>query len=280
MNKKAWIKPTLILFVLFILGFISPAKPIDPWNLFSLKKIANLIFALAFVQALGSVLISLLGARVGAIITGFLGGLVSSTATTASLARKSLTSLKDEVPAEILTFLSATLAMLLEALAISIYGTTEFHRNFIILFAGPIFTTLLMIVYQTKRARPQQLALGDTELKLLPILKLSAFILSVLTLSKFLQTIFGRAGLLALTFIVSLFEIHGSVIANLQLHESGTLGVQFLGGLLATSIVAASCSKLFLVLTLGSPQLKKSILRTTIVLNLSLAVSGLIFYFV
>ena len=208
-----------------------------------------------------------------------MGGLVSSTATTASLARESLVSADGDTPAEMLTFLSATLAMLMEGLAITIYGTNDIHWEFFILFSGPVLTTLLMIAYQARKATSQKLILRDTQLEILPIIKLAAFVLGILTLSKLLQAAFGKAGLLVLTFIVSLFEIHGSVIANLQLHDSGAINVEVLGGLLAVSIVASYISKLFLVMTLGRASLKKSILKATAVLFLSLAASGLMFYF-
>jgi len=276
---KIWIKTTLILLTLLALGWISPEGTIDPWKLFSPKKIANLIFALAFVQAIGSVLIRALGTQMGALLTGFLGGLVSSTATTASLARKSLHSLPGEVPAEMLTFLSATLAMLLEAVAITLYGVGDVHGSIFILFSGPVVATLVMIGYQMRKASAQELILPETQLSILPLIKLAAFVVGVLTASKLLQEAVGQAGLLVLTFFVSLFEIHGSVIANLQLHESGTITVRVLGGLLAISVVASCASKLFLVGTLGSTSLKKAVVIATIFLFLSLAGSGSIFYF-
>ena len=278
MKIRFWIKPAVILVVLFVLGWILPLASIDPWNLFSPKKIVNLIFALAFIQALGSVSISLLGARIGAIFSGFLGGLVSSTATTASLARKSSMSSKGETPTETLTFLSATLAMLIEALAITTYGTQDFHWSLLILFSGPIFSVLLMIVFLSRIRTQQQLTLSEIQFDILPILKLSVFIIGVLAVSKILQTAFGQAGLLVLTFIVSLFEIHGSVIANLQLHDSGVMSAQSLGNVLAVSMMASFISKLFLVLTIGSSPLKKSVIKSTLVLFLSLVVSWISFY--
>ncbi len=245
MKSKNWIKPTLILMVLFGLGWISPAGTIDPWKLFSPKKIANLIFALAFIQALGSILISLLGTRIGAILTGFLGGLVSSTATTAALARKSALAAKSVTPTETLTFLSATLAMLIEAFAITVYGANDIHWSFLVLFCGPMLAAVLMIIYQARIATKKPLTLNDSRLELLPILKLAGFIIGVLAVSKLLQTAFGQAGLLVLTFIVSLFEIHGSVIANLQLHDLGAISLKSLGGCVAISILASNLSKLF-----------------------------------
>lgn len=277
MKSGFWIKPTVILVVLFLLGKISPSNSIDPWNLFSPKRIVNLIFALAFIQALGSLSIWLLGTRIGAIFSGFLGGLVSSTATTASLARKSSLSKNVKKPPETLSFLSATLAMLLEALAITSYGAKDVQWNLLILFSGPLLSVVMMIIFYARVATKHEPTRNEAKLEFLPILKLSGFIIAALGLSKILQSAFGQARLLVLTFIVSLFEIHGSVIANLQLHDVGEISAKSLGSFLAVSIIASYTSKLFLVLTMGSSEFKKSVMKSTLILFLSLAVSWTLF---
>jgi hypothetical protein len=82
-----------------------------------------------------------------------------------------------------------------------------------------------------------------------------------------------------LTFLVSLFEIHGSVIANIQMRDAGAFSVQFLGGLLAISVVASYLSKLFLIQTIGSTALRNKVLKYTAYLFLSLIVSWVTFLF-
>lgn len=236
-----------------------------------------MIFALAFIQTLGLLMIQVLGSRLGAILTGFAGGLISSTATTASLARNSIQSLKSDVATENLTFLCATLAMLLEALAITVFGTEDVHSVLLVILLGPILATVIMIIFQSQISTNQSPPLENTRLDILPILKLSAFIIGILTFSKILQNIFGQSGLLALTFIMSLFEIHGSVIANVQLHDTGAITVQQLGGLLVISVAASYLSKLFLVFTLGSAVLKTTVAKSTAVLFFSLFSSWVIF---
>ena len=116
--------------------------------------------------------------------------------------------------------------------------------------------------------------------KILPILKLAAVIILILTVSKILQAFFGRSGLIVLTFLVSLFEIHGSVIANIQMHDAGAFTVKFLGGLLAISASASYISKLFLVHTMGSRGLRARVIKYTGILFLALVLSWVVFMFV
>jgi uncharacterized membrane protein (DUF4010 family) len=274
---SSWLKPAVSVAVLFLLVCLSPSQALDPWNLFSPKKVATMFFALALLQATGSVLARLLGARAGAILTGFLGGLISSTATTAALAKRSKISAEKGSKTETLTFLAATGAMLFEGLALLLSGTTQFHPDLALIFLGPLLLTAGLIYRHAKQMVSRSVVLESRPFEILPLLKLAAFIVAVLALSKLLQKVFGQAGLMVLTFLVSLFEIHGSVIANLQLHESGGVSVSLLGSLLAISIFASYLSKLLLIFSIGSNLLRKDATKITALLLLSLVGSYLIF---
>jgi uncharacterized membrane protein (DUF4010 family) len=273
MAIATWIKPSITLAALGLLAWLAPIAPIDPWSLLSPRNIATMILALAMIQAFGSSLAHCLGTRTGAILTGFLGGLVSSTATTASLARRSKLSSQSDSSSEILTFLSATGAMLIEGLALVITGTKNLHFSILLIFIGPILATLGLIFVQYRTLEDRSGSSEPSTFELLPILKLSAFIVAILAVSKICQNLFGQNGLLAVTSLVSLFEIHGSVIANIQLHESGDVTINFLCSLLAVSIVASYLSKLFLISTLGSPSLRSYAIKRTLFLFCTLAMS-------
>jgi len=136
-----------------------------------------------------------------------------------------------------------------------------------------------MIFVQSRKLAHKNLEIEHSGFKILPILKLSAFIVTILVLSKLLQNSFGQSGLSILTFLVSLFEVHGSVIANIQLHDAGVFEIQALGNLLAITIIASCLSKLFLIFTLGSSELWNRALKRTLLLFLSLGMSWALFQF-
>lgn len=273
---RHWLKPTLTLVILFCIAWLTPVTPLDPWNLLSPRKIATMVFALALIQALGSWMSEYLGARNGAILTGFFGGLVSSTAATASLARRSKTSSTQTGASEMLTFLAATGAMLFEGLALVTAGAAKAHVSVLLVFIGPIAATLAMIFVQYRRMNGHPVTQNTSSFQILPILKLSLFIIAILSVSKISQNLFGENGLLVLTSLVSLFEIHGSIIANVQLHEASAISFKFLCSLLAVSVAASYFSKLFLIFTLGSPALRTRALKCTLVIFCSLALSWVI----
>lgn len=278
-NQKNWFKPVSILLTLLFASIFLPPGPVDPWGLFGLKKIVTIIFALTFIQVMSSITIQFLGSRAGVIVTGYLGGLISSTATTASLARRSKISTTNGVTLELLSFLSATLAMLFEGLTIILFGTRDFHSVLSIILLGPIFATVLMILFISKKQSAGYIKIDSANFKIMPILKLSVFIISILALSKILQKLVGQSGLFILTFVVSLFEIHGSLVANVQLHDAGAFDVRVLGASLAISVVASYISKVFLIFSMGSSALAKQALKYTALLFLSLFAGWAFFLF-
>lgn len=273
------LKTGFLLLFLFMLASLLPAGPVDPWNLIHAKKIAFMIFALVFVQAMGLWLNRTMGARLGSIFSGFLGGLISSTATIASIARTSKNNPGSPPDGGTLTFLSATLAMLFEGMAILYLGLTEVRPALFLLFLGPVCVTLIMILIESRQPNEPSRNLPETGPDMFSLLKLSSFVIGLLIFSKILQRLVGPGALLALTFVVSLFEIHGSIIANVQLLDDGLIRAEWLGGLLGISLVASYLSKLFIALTLGSALFKRSVGFSTLFLLLSLALSWLGFHF-
>ncbi len=172
------------------------------------------------------------------------------------------------------------MAMLIEGAVLLTLGTSQIHASLLIIFFGPALVAAVMIFLLARRLPHRKTADGVPEVEILPILKLSAFILGVLAVSRLLQNVFGESGLALLTFIVSLFEVHGSIIANIQLHDSNVIGLQLLGGLLAISAAASMISKLFIVYTLASDLLRHAVLKYSAILFTSLVLSWALFQFV
>jgi uncharacterized membrane protein (DUF4010 family) len=272
-HVRPWLKPSLALVLLALLTWFAPAVPLDPWHLMNPKKIATMIFALAIVQVFGSLMAQRLGVRTGALLTGFLGGLVSSTATTASLAKRSQDLDQASTASAMLTFLAATSAMLIEGMVLVTTGLAVVHWPLLLVFAGPLLATGALIFIQSRQFRGNTKPSAISEFEVLPILKLALFIILIITVSKLLQNYFGQNGIVILTSLVSLFEIHGSIIANVEMHEAGASTAVFLCGLLSISVAASYVSKLFLISTLGSSALKRQAVLSTVVLFCSLAAS-------
>lgn len=256
-----WLKALLYLLTIYTILLLAPEHPIDPWHLFSLKKLATMIFALSLIQFFGAVFVRFFGIKLGLILTGLMSGFISSTAATASLAKKSVKLSVIHTKAEALTFLSSTLAMLIEAQILLFIGLQKPIYPLYFLLGVPILVTGFLVIYNSKKIHAQEIKYSPPELYAIKsTLKLALFILLIISVSKIFQNILGQQSLTILTFAISLFEIHGSIIANLQLHESGSIDTKLLTTLIAISIFASYVSKIFLIYSIGSQYLKSIIL--------------------
>jgi uncharacterized membrane protein (DUF4010 family) len=171
------------------------------------------------------------------------------------------------------------MAMLVLGFTIVMFGLDRFHFELLLIFAGPIFVNFLAIIFLSKKCPASKTLAKSGELKIFPILKLTVFIVFILAASKYLQILFGNLGLFVLTFIVSLFEIHGSMIANIQLHNAEMISLQTLGMFLCLSIAASFISKIGLVMVLATRALSKVFVFYCAILILSLSVGWAPFYF-
>lgn len=71
----------------FILYPITPAEPIDPWDLLNLQRALLIVLLVSAISFASFLVVRRYGSEFGLPFSGFLGGLVNSEATTASLAR-------------------------------------------------------------------------------------------------------------------------------------------------------------------------------------------------
>lgn len=281
MNRfKTWLKPGIILISLALLSLLAPDRALDPWELIHLKKISLLILSLGVIQLLAEILITSLGPRAGVMIAGFLSGLISSTALTATIARKSEDQPSLSLTVATLTYLWGNMAMLCQALLFILIGTRSLPLPLLLIFVGPTLTTAFMIATRAQAAKEKfETVKKSFSFQVGPILKLATFILVILALSKVLQQSMGQSGLFMLTFIASLFEIHGTIIANVQIFEARGIELEALAALVAISIASSYLSKLFLVATLGRNEFKKIILKVTLWMLASLGLSWGLFIF-
>ncbi|HXV12617.1 MAG TPA: MgtC/SapB family protein [Candidatus Krumholzibacteria bacterium] len=78
-----------LLIVVFIVLPVVPRRPVDPWGVINPYPMTWLVILIAGLSLLGYVVARWLGPKRGTAVTGLAGGLVSSTAVTLSLSRRS-----------------------------------------------------------------------------------------------------------------------------------------------------------------------------------------------
>ncbi len=83
--------------------------------------------------------------------------------------------------------------MLFEGLALVITGASQAHLSHLLIFVGPILATLAMILLRLRRLTDHTDPPPGTDFQMLPILKLSFFIIAILTISNSFKEYLVRA---------------------------------------------------------------------------------------
>lgn len=290
-----WLKPKSLLISnwggagLFLLlafvgaKFLLPSTPVDPWGLFSPANIAWVIFSLSLIQFIGALLAKMIGASAGLVLTGFLGGFVSSTAITVSLCRLNQSKTGKSSLTLLMALISSVLAMLIEAgVLIFAAGAEAFHYVHNML-ALPFLTGLIVLGvlwgWKSKSKVHMPMAGFDRVINYQSVINLTTFIILILFASKFLQQMFGDSSIRLLTFLVSLFEVHGSLIASAQrVVVFGLVEGEF-KILVMLSLLASLFSKLLLCTFLGSKAFASQVFLVMLLLASSIGIGFLTNFF-
>ncbi len=244
---------TAIIFVIFALGIlpILPNHTIDPWDLFNPYNFAILIVTIAAIQFTGYITIRLFGERFGMALTGFLGGLISSTAVFANLSQtlRIHPHFKFSV---IASAMLATMAMLIEIMAIIfVASSTLFFFMFkplIVMIVTAFILTALLLSCQKKNEKA--LINIKSPLNLSSILKTSIFIALTLVLVVIAKRYVGTEGIFIVSFLGGLLEIHGISLATALLYLDHHLTSTTAISALSTAILASFISKFVLLWSL------------------------------
>jgi uncharacterized membrane protein (DUF4010 family) len=267
-----------IILIVFALGIlpILPNQTIDPWHLFNPRNFGILIATIAAIQFGGYISIHLFGERFGMALTGFLGGLVSSTIVFATLP-SILRTHPHSIPAIIASAILATLAMLVDIIII-IFVASPTLLSYIIwpmvtMFAVGAISTMILLHYQKikKHIRPSL----SNPLQPLSILRTSIFIGLILILIAIAKRYMGTKGILFISFLGGLFEIHGISLATALLYLGDQLKINDARLVLYIAILASFVSK-FLLLWGFTPY--RFALQTSLFLLVILVSGGVIYW--
>lgn len=256
--KNQWVRAGLFLLFLFVASRLAPPQPVDPWGLFRPQKILFMFFALSALQVLGKAFSFWIGRKAGMLLTGFLGGILSSTATTVTLARESHEPTGSQT-LRIAALQSAILAMVLQAAVLISAGGPEAFQLVGLHFGLLSVITLSLIALLWRRHSPSHPLIATSEqlLNVRSSIKLTVFIVLILAASKLVQDWAGSQGLMILTFVISLFEVHGSLISASQLLAADKVTADQYERLVEVSLLASFVSKVFLIALISNLKFRK-----------------------
>jgi uncharacterized membrane protein (DUF4010 family) len=205
---------------------VLPNRDYGPYGVLNPFKIWLMVVLMVGISLAGYVAFKLFGAKAGTLLGGLLGGLVSSTATTASYARRST-----KMPG------SANLA----ALVIMIASTTVFVRVLVEVAAvapgnfmqiGPPLATMLAaccviaaVAFRFNRDRSAELPAQENPAELKSALIFGGLYAVVILAVAAAKDHFGSSGLYAVAVLSGLTDMDAITLSTAQLVNNGTIEI-------------------------------------------------------
>jgi uncharacterized membrane protein (DUF4010 family) len=222
----------VLLAMTFILLPLLPDRTVDPWDALNPHALWLMTILIAALSFAGYVAIKMTGEGRGIILTGFAGGLVSSTAVTLSLAR-----LAREAPNRVgllvagMAAASATMTVRV-LIIVGLLNWEAFQRTLAPLAtAGALFAILSFGL--TRRAQSRDSGESGLDVRnpfdLVTVLKFGALLTAITFAAKFATGLAGHAGAYTLSALSGLAEV-----------DAITLSMARLGGSTISSTTAAN----------------------------------------
>lgn len=254
-----------------------PNKAVDPWNAINPFQVWLMVVLVAGISYLGYFAIKLTGPRLGAITTGFLGGLISSTATTVSLSRigREHSSDRDVVAAGILVSTATMLPR--TALVSSVIAPALFAKLAVPLAAGAACGYFAGLAYARRRKLPEATARDSPRnpLDLRTALQFALLLVVVFLLAHGAKERLGDIGLYGLATVSGLVDVDAVTLSLASMAEHGRTAVDVAARAIAIAAGTNVAIKAVIVFALGGAAMG---IRILLGLSPMLIVMGLAFY--
>jgi uncharacterized membrane protein (DUF4010 family) len=209
--------------ITFIVLPLLPDRTIDAWGIFNPRQIWLLVVLISGISYLGYILVKALGVNSGSAITGFLGGLSSSTALTTAMARRA----KDDIdlikPSVFAAAIASTVMfprMLFEIAVVNPGLNDRLLPSAALMFSAGIIASVLIIRQTENITKKVDL---KTPFALKPALKFAAFFLMILALQHYALKGYGVEGVYAISFFSGLADVDAVTLSSAKMAMEGQL---------------------------------------------------------
>lgn len=243
--------------LVFIIWPMMPDQHLGPYGFFHPRGLWQAVLLVSGLSYVGYFLDKFAGPRLGARVVAVLGGLVSTTAVTASLAariRKDPTQLP-------LAWQSATLANSIQfpriALLIGLFSgslpTTVLVAALAAFLAGLVVSYVIgRVIANLQRAAPTVSVTLANPLQLAPALRFAAYLALVSLGSSWAVAEFGTQALIVVSALGSVLDVDAVLITQAGLVHQGVVSMTLLEAMTVVAVVANMMVKLGIARFTGS----------------------------
>lgn len=244
----------------FVILPLLPDKSYDQFDVINPRKIWLMVVMINGISLISFSVQKLIGPAAGTIWTGILGGLISSTATTVSLSRRSVGNQEFLflVPAIIIASSAAFLRIFAE---IYLVAPLTFEAVIIPLSILFIFMVLLSAVAYLRSKGNEVRSDENTNPSQLKAALIFGFLFAViLYLSAWTRHNFGEAGLYAVALISGLIDVDAVTLSTSQLVEQKNVTSETGWKLIITAFLSNLGFKSFIVASIAKGKIRNQVL--------------------
>jgi len=249
---------------------VLPNRSFGPYEVLNPREVWLMVVLIVSINLAGYVAYKLLGARSGALLGAVLGGMVSSTATTVSYARRSRASEAAGLAVFVIV-VASTVAFVRVLVEVAVVAPSQLRA--VVLPLGAMLGWMLVLsaaawLYGRADA-PAQLPASGNPAELKPALIFGALYALVILAVAFAKDRFGDAGLYPVALVSGLTDVDAITLSTANLAAQGKLETATTWRLILVAALANLAFKGACALALGSAALRRPIL-----LLLGLALAG------
>ncbi len=241
---------------------ILPNETIDPWGVVNPSQIWLLVVFVSGIGFGGYVLMKIVGTERGISITGVLGGIVSSTATTLSLSTQS--KLNPALSRQFAQAIVLASTVMIPRVAIILIVVNAALLPIIALpFAAMLLTGIITVLFLRSGARHVD---GADDVDVENPLKIStavvfglvfAVVLVIVTLA---QEYLGNAGVYIAAMLTGLTGVDPITLSVGRLADQGALAATVAASAIVIATVMNTAAKVGIVMMIGSSELRRQII--------------------
>jgi uncharacterized membrane protein (DUF4010 family) len=257
---------------------LLPNRAFGPWGVLNPRLIWWMVVLISAISMVGYVLIRFLGVRQGIALTGLLGGLASSTATTLGLSQKARESKSELAAYFALGIVLASTIMFLRVLLLTWIVDETLGVALLGPIAIPAAAGILAGVYLWRKRSATATAALEVKnpMELGSAIKFGLLFAAVLLVARAAHHYFGSAGLFIASGLAGLTDVDAITISTARLAHEGVLPPATANAAILLASAANTLVKGALAVSLGGKALRAVVLPIFLALVL-LSIASCVF---
>jgi uncharacterized membrane protein (DUF4010 family) len=249
-----------------ITAIILPILPNEnygppPLDVFNPYKIWLMVVLISGISFLGYGLFKLVGSRRGTGLTGLLGGLVSSTATTLSFSQRSHKSGQLAKPFALAIIIAWTIMFARVLVEVGATHYALLDKLWLPLVAGAVAGLLYCVyLYLAPRADDEEDVQVSNPFELRPAITFGILYGLILLVARAAQVYLGDTGIYLSSIASGLADVDAITLSMTELSSSGNLALPTAARAIVLAVVANTVVKGGIVLASGSKPLRRAVL--------------------